>query len=155
PSLALFGLVMAFLAGIGLPSIGFLPAIIALVIYAQLPILRNTYTAIREVDPAMIEAGKGMGMSERQLLFKVKLPLAIPVIMAGIRTAIVITIAITTIAALIGTGGLGVPIVRGLRNARMDLIILGAVSVAILGLLTDALLSRVERWVTPKGLKVR
>ncbi len=153
PSLALFGLLMVILNYIGLRTIGFLPAIIALIIYAQLPILRNTYTAIKEVDPAMIEAGKGMGMSENQLLFKIKLPLAVPVIMAGLRNAIVLTIAIAAIAALIGSGGLGVPIFRGLRNARMDLIIVGGVSVAILGLLTDALMSRVERWVTPRGLK--
>jgi len=155
PSLALFGLLMVILGSVGLRTIGFLPAIIALIIYAQLPILRNTYTAIREVDPAMIEAGKGMGMSERQLLFKVKLPLAVPVIMAGLRNAIVLTIAIATIAALIGSGGLGVPIFRGLRNARMDLIIVGGVSAAILGLLADAFMSQVERWVTPKGLKAR
>lgn len=155
PSLALFGLLMVILGSVGLRTIGFLPAIIALIIYAQLPILRNTYTAIREVDPAMIEAGKGMGMSERQLLFRVKLPLAVPVIMAGLRNAIVLTIAIATIAALIGSGGLGVPIFRGLRNARMDLIIVGGVSAAILGLLADTLMSQVERWVTPKGLKAR
>jgi len=155
PSLALFGLLMAILHIMGLRTIGFLPAIIALVIYAQLPILSNTYTAIRGVDPAMIEAGKGMGMSERQLLFKIKLPLAVPVIMAGLRNAIILTIAIATIAALIGAGGLGVPIFRGLRNARMDLIIVGGVSVAILGLLTDTLMSRVQRWVTPKGLRTR
>ena len=153
PSLALFGLLMVILSWMGLRSIGFLPAIIALIIYAQLPILRNTYTAIQAVDPAMIEAGRGMGMSEKQLLFKVKLPLAVPVIMAGLRNAIVLTIAIAAIASLIGSGGLGVPIFRGLRNARMDLIIVGGVSVAILGLLADALMSRVERWVTPKGLK--
>ncbi|MCL0036305.1 ABC transporter permease, partial [Dehalococcoidia bacterium] len=89
PSLALFGLVMAILASLGLRAIGFTPAIIALIVYAQLPILRNTYTAIRQVDPAMIEAGKGMGMNERQLLFKVKLPLSVPVIMAGVRNAVV------------------------------------------------------------------
>jgi len=153
PSLALFGLLMVILSWVGLKTIGFLPAIIALIIYAQLPILRNTYTAIQAVDPAMIEAGRGMGMSEKQLLFKVKLPLAVPVIMAGLRNAIVLTIAIAAIASLIGSGGLGVPIFRGLRNARMDLIIVGGVSVAILGLLADALMSRVERWVTPKGLK--
>jgi len=153
PSLALFGLLMVILSWMGLRTIGFLPAIIALIVYAQLPILRNTYTAIKEVDPAMIEAGRGMGMSEKQLLFRVKLPLAVPVIMAGLRNAIVLTIAIAAIAALIGSGGLGVPIFRGLRNARMDLIIVGGVSVAILGLLTDAFMSRVERWVTPKGLK--
>ena len=155
PSLALFGLLMLLLGSMGLKTFGFLPAIIALIVYGQLPILRNTYTAIQEVDPAMIEAGKGMGMSERQLLFRVKLPLAVPVIMAGLRNAIVLIIGIAAIAAMIGAGGLGVPIFRGLRNARMDLIIVGGVSVAILGLLTDTLLSRVERWITPKGLKVR
>ena len=155
PSLALFGLLMLILGIMGFKTFGFLPAVIALIVYGQLPILRNTYTAIRGVDPAMIEAGKGMGMSERQLLFKVKLPLAVPVIMAGLRNAIVLIIGIAAIAAMIGAGGLGVPIFRGLRNARMDLIILGGVSVSILALVVDALMSRVERWVTPKGLKTR
>ena len=153
PSLALFGLLMLLLGSMGLKTFGFLPAIIALIVYGQLPILRNTYTAIQGVDPAMIEAGKGMGMSERQLLFRVKLPLAAPVIMAGLRNAIVLIIGIAAIAAMIGAGGLGVPIFRGLRNARMDLIIVGGVSVAILALLVDGLMSRVERWVTPKGLR--
>ncbi len=155
PSMALFGLLMLILATIDLKSYGFLPAVIALIVYGQLPILRNTYIAIREVDPAMIEAGKGMGMSERQLLFKVKLPLAVPIIMAGSRNAIVLIIGIATIAALIGAGGLGVPIFRGLSNGRMDLIIVGAVSVSILALVVDGLMGRVERWVTPKGLKKR
>jgi len=155
PSLALFGLLMLLLGSMGLKTFGFFPAIIALIVYGQLPILRNTYTAIQEVDPATIEAGKGMGMSERQLLFKVKLPLAVPVIMAGLRNAIVLIIGIAAIAAMIGAGGLGVPIFRGLRNARMDLIILGGVSVSILALLADGLMSWVERWVTPKGLKTR
>jgi osmoprotectant transport system permease protein len=155
PSLALFGLLMLLLGSMGFKTFGFLPAVIALIVYGQLPILRNTYTAIHEVDPAMIEAGRGMGMSERQLLLKVKLPLAIPVIMAGLRNAIVLIIGIAAIAAMIGAGGLGVPIFRGLRNARMDLIILGGVSVSILALLADALMNQVERWVTPKGLKTR
>ena len=153
PSLALFGLLMALLAGLGLRSIGFTPAIIALILYAQLPILRNTYTAIRQVDPAMIEAGKGMGMSETQLLLRVKLPLAVPVIMAGVRNAVVMTIAIGAIAAIIGAGGLGEAIWWGLRGARTDLILVGGVGVSILGLLADAIMSRVERWVTPKGLR--
>jgi len=148
-------LLMLLLGTMGLKTFGFLPAIIALIVYGQLPILRNTYTAIQEIDPAMVEAGKGMGMSERQLLFKVKLPLAVPVIMAGLRNAIMLIIGIATIAAMIGAGGLGVPIFRGLRNARMDLIIVGGVSVAILALLVDGLMSRVEWWVTPKGLKTR
>jgi osmoprotectant transport system permease protein len=153
PSLALFGLLMLFLSRIGVSAIGFLPAVITLIVYGQLPILRNTVTAIRQVDPAMIEAGRGMGMSERQLLFKIKLPLALPVIMAGLRTAMVLVIGIAAIAALIGAGGLGVPIFRGLRNARMDLIIIGGVSVSILALLVDGLMALLERWVTPKGLR--
>jgi len=154
PSLALFGLLMLLLSAVGLKAIGFLPAVIALIVYGQLPILRNTYTAIRAVDPAMIEAGKGMGMNERQILFKIKLPLAVPVIMAGLRNAIVLIIGIAAIAALIGAGGLGAPIFRGIRNARMDLIIIGGVSVSILALLVDGLMALVERRITPKGLRV-
>jgi osmoprotectant transport system permease protein len=153
PSLALFGLLMLLLGHVGLSAIGFLPAVITLIVYGQLPILRNTYTAIRQVDPAMIEAGKGMGMGTRQLLLKIKLPLARPVIMAGLRNAMVLIIGIAAIAALIGAGGLGVPIFRGLRNARMDLIIIGGVSVSSLALLADGLMALLERWMTPKGLK--
>lgn len=153
PSLALFGLLMLILSAVGLKTFGLLPAVVALIVYGQLPILRNTYTAIRGVDPAIVEAGRGMGMNERQLLFRVRLPMAAPVIMAGLRNAIVLIIGIAAIAALIGAGGLGVPIFRGLRNARMDLIILGGVSVSILALLVDAFMSRVERVVTPRGLR--
>lgn len=155
PSLALFGLMMPVLFAMDLPSLGFLPAVIALILYGQLPILRNTYTAIREVDPAMIEAGQGMGMTPNQILFKVKLPLAVPVIMAGLRNAIVMNIAIATIAVIIGAGGLGRPIFRGLRNYRMDMTIAGAVAVSMLALAVDGFLALVERWVTPKGLKRR
>ena len=154
PSLALFGLLMFLLSSLGLKAIVFLPAVIALTVYGQLPILRNTYTAIRGVDPAMIEAGRGMGMNERQILFKIALPLAVPVIMAGLRNAIVLIIGIAAIAAMIGAGGLGAPIFRGLRNARMDLIIIGGVSVSIRALLIDGLMALVERRITPKGLRV-
>lgn len=153
PSLALFGLLMLLLASLSLKSIGFLPAVIALIVYGQLPILRNTYTAIQAVDPAMVEAGMGMGMNERQILFKIKLPLAIPIIMAGSRNAIVLIIGIAAISALIGAGGLGAPIFRGLRNARMDLIIIGGVSVSILALIVDGLMALLERRLTPRGLK--
>lgn len=153
PSLALFGLLMILLGSLGFSAIGFLPAVIALIVYGQLPILRNTYTAIRQVDPAMIEAGRGMGMSERQLLLRIRLPLALPVIMAGLRNAMVLIIGIGTIAALIGAGGLGVPIFRGLRNARTDLIIIGGVSVSVLALLVDGLMALFERLITPKGLR--
>jgi osmoprotectant transport system permease protein len=153
PSLALFGLLMLLLSRMGLSAIGFLPAVITLVIYSQLPILRNTYTAIRQVDQTMIDAGRGMGMSESQLLLRIKLPLALPIIMAGLRNAMVLTIGIAAIAALIGAGGLGVPIFRGLRNARMDLIVIGGISVSILALLIDGLMALLERWITPKGLR--
>ncbi|MDL1958650.1 MAG: ABC transporter permease [Deltaproteobacteria bacterium] len=153
PSLALFGLLMLLLSRMGLSAIGFLPAVITLVIYSQLPILRNTYTAIRQVDQTMIDAGRGMGMSESQLLLRIKLPLALPIIMAGLRNAMVLTIGIAAIAALIGAGGLGVPIFRGLRNARMDLIVIGGISVSILALLIDGLMALLERWVMPKGLR--
>ncbi|MDY6836734.1 MAG: ABC transporter permease [Thermodesulfobacteriota bacterium] len=154
PSLALFGLLMLLLGYMGLSAIGFVPAVITLIVYGQLPILRNTYTAIRQVDPAVIEAGRGMGMTERQLLFKVKFPLALPVIMAGLRNATVLIVGIAAIAALIGAGGLGVPIFRGLRNARMDLIIIGGVLVSVLALMVDGLLSLLARWMTPRGLGV-
>jgi len=153
PSLALFGLVMLLLSTLGLNAIGFLPAVLTLVFYGQLPILRNTYIAIQKVDPAMIEAGRGMGMNDRQLLFRVKLPLALPVIMAGLRNAMVMIIGITAIAALIGAGGLGVPIFRGLRNARIDLILIAGISVSVLALVVDGLMALVERWLIPKGLK--
>lgn len=155
PSLALFGLLMLLLSSMNLSAIGFLPAVIALIIYGQLPILRNTYIAIQGVDPALIEAGRGMGMTERQVLFKVKLPLAVPLIMAGLRNAIVLIIGIATIAAFVGAGGLGVPIFRGIRNVRMDLIIVGGVGVSILALAIDGLMSLVQRRLTPKGLKKR
>jgi osmoprotectant transport system permease protein len=153
PSMALFGLLMLILGGIGLSSIGFLPAVIALIVYGQLPILRNTHVAIKSVDPHMIEAGKGMGMTPWQILFKVELPLALPVILAGLRNSIVLLIGIAAIAALIGAGGLGVPIFRGLRNARMDLIIIGGVTVSVFALLIDGFMSLLEKWITPRGLK--
>jgi len=153
PSLAMFGFLMPLFAALGLKSYGFWVAAVALILYGLLPVIRNTYTAIKEVDPAMIEAGRGMGMSEFQILTRVKLPLATPVIMAGLRNAVVINIGIAAIAAMIGAGGLGVPIFRGLRNLRMDLIIAGSIAVTILAWVADALLGLLERWVTPEGLK--
>jgi len=153
PSMALFGLFMLFLGFVGLPAIGLLPAIVTLVIYGQLPILRNTYTALQEVDRGMVEAGKAMGMNDWQLLFRIKLPLAVPVIMAGLRNAMILIIGIAAIAALIGSGGLGVPIFRGLRNARMDLIIIGGVGVSIVALIVDGCMALVQKKLIPKELK--
>jgi len=154
PSLALFGLLMLLLGSIGLKTFGFVPTVIALVIYGQLPILRNTYTAIKAVDPAMIEAGRGMGMTDRQIIFRVEIPLAVPVIMAGVRNATILLIGIATIAAMIGAEGLGVPIFRGIRNARGDLILIGGISVSLLAFIVDGLMALLERRITPRGLKV-
>ena len=155
PSLALYGILMGILSALTLPSIGFLPVVIALTLYGLLPIIRNTYTAIREVDPAIIEAGRGMGMSERRILFKVKLPLGVPVIMAGLRQAIVMNIGIAAIGSYIGAGGLGQPIFRGIANYRLDLILVGAIFVSLLAIVIDIIMGRIERLTTPKGLKVR
>jgi osmoprotectant transport system permease protein len=154
PSLALYGILMGILHALTLPSIGFLPVVIALTLYGLLPIIRNTYTALVEVDPAIIEAGRGMGMSERQILIRVKFPLAVPVIMAGLRQAIVMNIGIAAIGSYIGAGGLGQPIFRGIANYRIDLIIVGAFCVSILAIVIDLLMGRVEWLVTPKGIRI-
>jgi len=154
PSLALFGILMGVLYALSLPSIGMLPVIIALTLYGLLPIIRNTHTALREVDPAMIEAGRGMGMSGLQLLLRVKMPLAVPVILAGLRQAMVMNIGIAAIGSYLGAGGLGQPIFRGLSNYRKDLVLAGAIVVSVLAVLTDLVMAGVEKLVTPKGVRI-
>jgi len=144
PSLALLGFLipLPFLGGIGART-----AIVALVLYSLLPIIRNTYTGIVSVDPAVIEAGRGMGMTNWQLLFMVQFPLAMGVILAGIRTAAVISVGIGTIAAVIGAGGLGVYIFRGVSMVNNQMILAGAIPAALLALSADFLLGRVERYL--------
>ncbi|HYX17706.1 MAG TPA: ABC transporter permease [Nostoc sp.] len=134
PSLALFGLLIP-VPIIG--GIGAVPAIVALTVYSLLPIIRNTYTGITGVDPAIREAGRGMGMTDRQLLLQVEIPLALGVILAGVRVATVIAIGIATIAAAIGAGGLGVFIFRGISVVNDQLILAGAVPAAAIALLAD------------------
>ena len=148
PSLALFGFLVPII------GIGSKTALVALVIYALLPIVRNVYTGITSVDPAIIEAGSGMGMTPNQVLFKIELPIALPFIMAGIRTATVLTVGIATLATFVGAGGLGDIIYRGLQSYNNALVIAGAVPVALLAILFDVLLKLVEKGVTPKGLKI-
>ena len=142
PSLALFGFLipLPFIGGIGART-----AVVALVVYALLPIVRNTYTGITGVDPAVREAGRGMGMTDRQLLTLVELPLAAGVILAGVRVATVVSVGTATIAAAIGAGGLGVYIFRGVANVNDTLILAGALPAALLALAADALLGVVER----------
>lgn len=147
PSLALLGFMIPLL------GIGWTPAIVALTIYGLLPILRNTYTGILNVDKSIIEAGVGMGMTSLQVLVKVELPLALSVIMAGIRTATVMIIGVATLAALIGAGGLGDLIFRGIALVSGDLILAGAIPAALLALIFDTLLEWLEKMVTPKGIK--
>ncbi|MFE0757468.1 ABC transporter permease [Inquilinus sp. NPDC058860] len=151
PSIALFGLMIPLLSPLG-HGIGYVPAVIAVILYSQLPIIRNTYTAIVDVDPALREAGIGMGMSPAQRLRQVEIPLAIPVIMAGIRTAVVMNIGVTAIAAYIGAGGLGRFISRGISQSDPRQLITGAVAVSLLAITVDLLLALVQRRLTSKGL---
>jgi osmoprotectant transport system permease protein len=135
-------------------GIGARPAIAALFLYGLLPILRNTVTGIRGVDRRIIEVGLGLGMTRAQLLRQVELPLAVGVILAGVRTSTVINIGTATLAAFIGAGGLGEPIVTGLTVTDVNLILSGALPAAALAVMVDALLALVERWATPRGLRL-
>src|SRR5436189_775002 len=153
PSIALFGVMIPILSLIG-QGIGYLPAVIAVLLYSQLPIIRNTYTAISNVDPALREAARGMGMGTLQRLRQVELPIAVPVIMAGVRIAVVINIGITAIAAYIGAGGLGAFISRGISQTDSRQLITGAIAVSLLAICADYLLLWVQYRLTPKGLRL-
>jgi osmoprotectant transport system permease protein len=146
PSLALFGFLLP------VPWLGDRAArlaIAALALYALLPIIRNTAAGIASVDPAVREAARGMGMTPRQILFKVELPLSLSTVLAGVRIATVLTIGIATIAAAVGAGGLGEYIFRGLAMVNNSLILAGAIPAALLALAADFFLSVLERWLRP------
>ncbi len=144
PSLALFGFLIPvpWIGGVGAST-----AVVALSLYALLPILRNTVTGIAEVDPAVIESARGMGMTPRQVLWQVQLPLAAPVLLSGIRVATAICIGVTTIAAAIGAGGLGVFIFRGLAMVNIQVILAGAIPAAALAIAADSGLGYFQRRV--------
>jgi osmoprotectant transport system permease protein len=147
PSLALFGfLIPVPLVG----GIGARTAIVALVVYSLLPILRNTYAGIRSVDPAVIEAADGIGMTLGQRRRRVELPLALPVVLAGVRVAVVVSVGLATIAAAIGAGGLGVLIYRGIATADHRLVLAGALPAAALALVFDFGLGALEKRLGPK-----
>lgn len=135
-------------------GIGIKTAVAALFLYSLLPVIRNTFTGIKEVDKSIIEAARGMGMTDFQILFKIELPLSLSVIMAGIRTATVINVGTATLAAFIGAGGLGDFIFLGISRNIDALVLLGAFPAAILALVIDWLLGLLERTTTPRGLKV-
>jgi osmoprotectant transport system permease protein len=145
PSIAFFGVLIPFL-GIGKKT-----AIIVLFLYALLPIVKNTYTGIKEVSPFLKDAGKGMGMTNMQILTMVELPQSLPVIMAGVRIATVINIGTTTIAAYIGAGGLGQLIFTGIQLYRNEMILAGAIPAALLAILIDRLFGCIEYKMTSKG----
>jgi len=148
PSLALFGFLLPA------PWIGARAdrlAILALTLYALLPLIRNTYAGIKGVDPAVVEAGRGMGLTDRQLLFQVELPLALGVIIAGVRVATVLLIGLTTIAAAIGAGGLGEYIFRGLAMVNNAVILAGAIPAAALALVADVGLGWLEKQLSPRA----
>jgi osmoprotectant transport system permease protein len=136
---------------IPLLGIGVIPALVALVLYSLYPIVRNTYTGVRDADPAAVSAARALGMTDAQILRDVRLPLATPIIMAGIRTAAVIDVGTATLAAFIGAGGLGEPIVAGLALSDTRMILSGAIPAALLAVGVDAGLALVERFTRPGG----
>jgi osmoprotectant transport system permease protein len=163
PSLALFGILIPILAAVtarfpvlesvGIQGIGTAPTLIALTVYSLLPVARNTYTGFEAVDPGIIDAGRGMGMTGGQLLFKVQFPVASPIILSGIRTALVQSVGLTAVAALIGAGGLGVFIFQGLGQAATDLILLGAIPTIVIAVIADTLMNGFTELVKPRGLR--
>ena len=144
-----YGLIVLFFVAFGQGSV---TVILALATFALLPVLRNTIVGLEQVDQSVIEAGKGMGLTSVQRLRKIELPLAVPVIMAGIRTATVINVGMATLAYLIGGGGLGETIAAGLKNGRPTAIFVGAVLVALIALALDFLGGLAQRYLKPKGL---
>lgn len=165
PSLALFGIMVApisFLAQrfpllrtLGIRGIGWTPAIVALTLYALLPLARNAFSSVKGIDEGIISAGRGMGMSKWQILYQIEIPLALPVILGGLRTATVQAVGNTTVAALIGAGGFGVFVFQGLGQSVPDLILLGAIPVVILAVVTDRVLAGLIELVTPRGVKLQ
>lgn len=161
PSIALFGLLVAPLSALGeavplfrdlgVRGIGSTPAIIALVLYALLPIARNTYAGFAQVPPAAIEAAQGMGMTPRQILWRVEVPLALPVLLSGLRIVVVQSIGLAVVAALIGAGGLGTFVFNGLGQYAIDLVLLGAIPTIVLAVLADCLLQLLVSLSRRKG----
>lgn len=144
-----FGLLVLFAGFFG---IGTRTAIVALLVIALLPVLRNTMVGLQQVDQSVIEAGRGMGLSKRQALFRIELPLAVPIILAGVRIALVINVGTATLVALIGAGGMGEPIISAIQLNRPNALFIAGGLVAMLALLIDFLAALAERYLRPKGL---
>jgi osmoprotectant transport system permease protein len=153
PSLGMLGvLFLVFFLVPALPATGLVPVVVALIAYSFLPILRNTIVGLEQVDPSVLEAGRGMGMPNRRILRRIELPLAVPVILAGVRTALVLNVGTATLAFLFGGGGLGQTIFSGFQLQRTPVMVTGAVLTAALALLIDYLGGLAEELLSPKGL---
>ena len=152
PSIALFGLMIPLFSKFG-AGIGPLPAITAVFLYSLLPIMRNTYLALENIEAGIKEAGIGIGMTFWQRLRMVDLPLAVPVILGGVRTAVVMNIGVMAIAAIIGAGGLGVLILHAISQSNMQNLVVGAVMISVLAIIADTLLQRLQKILTPKGVQ--
>lgn len=149
PSLALLAFLVPFV------GVGAAPAILALWLYALFPILRNTYTGVRDASPSVVAAARAAGMTDAQVLRAVRMPLATPVVLAGVRTAAVLAVGTATLAAFVGAGGLGEPIVSGVQSVDTRMILSGALPAAALALVVDAVLAVLERRLAPRGLEAR
>ncbi|MDD4088663.1 MAG: ABC transporter permease [Tissierellia bacterium] len=144
PSLALFAILIPIF------HIGVTPAIIGLVLYTQLPIIRNVYTGINNIDSSIIESAKGMGMSELKIMFKIKLPISFSVLIAGVRTAVVMGVGMGAIASYVGAGGLGDYIFQGIQRTNDKMVIIGAVMVSLMAIIADRLLYLIQKKVEVK-----
>ena len=153
PSLALFGLMMVPLAALNLPSIGTLPTLIALTLYALLPIVRNAYLGIAGVDPAIIDAGLGMGMSRWQLLWRVELPLALPLLLEGLRSALVLTVGIAAVMAIAGAQDLGTIVFLAFGSQANDLVLLGALPMVVIAILADQSMRALQGALVSPGIR--
>ncbi|MGM0640800.1 MAG: ABC transporter permease [Thermotogota bacterium] len=154
PSLALFGIMVVLLAPLK-AGLGITPAVVALTIYSFLPIIRNTVVAARSLDPKTIESARGMGMTDSQILLKIRIPLSIPIIMSGVRNAVVMGVGIATLGYFVAAGGLGYFIFAGLTRSRYEMVITGVIAVSILGIVSNYGLMLFEDLITPKGLKIK
>jgi osmoprotectant transport system permease protein len=148
PTFAIITLILA------LTSLGFWPAVLGLYLLGIPPILLNAYTGVKEVDPGIVEASRGMGLRPWQVLGRVELPIAMPLVFAGIRTSSVQIIATAALAGLVGAGGLGVIVASGLANGQDDVLLAGAIPITILAALSEVLFGGAERLVTPRGLRI-
>lgn len=152
PSVALFGLMIPILSRLGL-GVGYAPAVSAVFLYALLPVLRNTCIALQNLDPAIQESARGIGMTRWQRLSMVSLPISCPLILSGIRTAVVMNIGVMAIAAIVGAGGLGSLIMEGVNQNSFPKILSGSIAICLLALITDYLLGRLQVILTPVGIR--